>query len=679
MENTQLRFRQVHLDFHTSELIPNVGKSFDGETFAETLQKAHVDSITCFAKCHHGRFYYDSKSFPERIHPNLINKDMLKEMIAACHKRNIKVPIYLAVQWDYFTSEEHPEWIAIDKNGKQIGADPYKPGFYQVLCVNTPYKTFLKANIKEIIETLDTDGLFLDIVYPTDCSCAWCRKKMKEQGIDLYKDEERIAYANQMIDDFKLEISGFIRSLKPDCTIFYNTSHIGVLQRKTKDAYSHFELETLPSGDWGYLHFPVTMRYARTLGIDCLAQTGKFHTEWGDFHSFKNKEALEYECFRMLAMGAKCMIGDQMEPNGQLSEPVYELIGSVYAQVEEKEPWCRNIKVLSDLAVITPEEFEGAKRAQLPDAIMGVERMFEQLGYQFDIIDTYADFNKYKLIVLPDTIPVDKVLNNKLEGYIANGGKVIASFESGLAPDKSNYAFGAAGIALKKEAVYDVDGQLARGRITPNNEYIDYLLPKEEIGRGLPKTEHVMYMKGLEIGADSGSEVLAYRVEPYFDRTYDHFCSHRQTPSSGEISGAAIVRKGNVIYFSNPIFTIYNIKGAKWCKTLLANAVDMLLPNRLITHNGPSTLFVSVHEQEEENRYVAHYLHYIPERRCHEIDVIEDIIPLYQIESTIQVEKIVKSIRLVPECKDLPFTQIKNKVNFKIEQIYGHQMVEIAF
>lgn len=134
------------------------------------------------------------------------------------------------------------------------------------------------------------------------------------------------------------------------------------------------------------MHFPITMRYARNLGLDCLAQTGKFHTEWGDFHSFKNKEALEYECFRMLALNAKCMIGDQLEPNGRISRPVYDLIGSVYSQVMKKEPWCRGAKALTDIGVFTPEEFDMYNK-ELHPAIIGVTRMLEESGHQFDIID----------------------------------------------------------------------------------------------------------------------------------------------------------------------------------------------------------------------------------------------------------------------------------------------------
>ena len=52
-----MRMRQVHLDFHTSELIGNIAGEFDSEQFTSTLREAHVDSVTVFARCHHGMLY----------------------------------------------------------------------------------------------------------------------------------------------------------------------------------------------------------------------------------------------------------------------------------------------------------------------------------------------------------------------------------------------------------------------------------------------------------------------------------------------------------------------------------------------------------------------------------------------------------------------------------------------
>ena len=103
-----IRFRQIHLDFHTSPFIEGIGAHFDPDEFVHTLEKAHVNSVTCFARCHHGMIYYDSKINPERIHPHLANKNLLREMVAVCHGKKIKVPIYTTLQWDYYTAQEHP-------------------------------------------------------------------------------------------------------------------------------------------------------------------------------------------------------------------------------------------------------------------------------------------------------------------------------------------------------------------------------------------------------------------------------------------------------------------------------------------------------------------------------------------------------------------------------------------
>ncbi len=427
---TELRFRQIHLDFHTSEFIETIGSDFDPDDFAETLVKANVNSITCFARCHHGWLYFDSKVFPERKHPHL-RKELLSQQIEACHRRDIRVPIYLTVQWDHYTATRHPEWVARDGEGRVIGTPPFEPGFYQSLCLNTPYREFLKELTAEVLDTLPTDGLFFDIVQPVACACRYCREKMLQASLEPSAENGRKWFGLQTVNEFKEEMTNFVRTRNSDCTIFYNAGHIGPRHRPVRSAYSHFELESLPSGEWGYIHFPVTVRYARTLGLDCLGHTGKFHTSWGDFHSFKNRAALRFECLRMLTHGAKCLIGDQLAPSGRIDQDVYLRVGEVYAEVAQKEPWCAGARPVTEIGVFTPEEFSGAELA-LPQAVKGAVRILEQGGHQFDVLDSASDFSKYRLLILPDQIPVADELGRKLERYAAGGGGVIASFASGM-------------------------------------------------------------------------------------------------------------------------------------------------------------------------------------------------------------------------------------------------------
>lgn len=655
-----LRFRQIHMDFHTSEKIENVGAAFDAEEFASTLERARVNSVTCFARCHHGYIYFDTKAFPERHHPHL-KRNLLKEQIEACHRKNIRVPIYLTVQWDQYTADEHPEWRMVTDQGALQGTPPYEAGFYRMLCLNTPYVSFLKAHVKEIFESVPVDGLFLDIVKAQDCSCAYCRRGMIAKGIDPSNAEARLKYGAQVTDDFRHEMTRHIRSFNKECSIFYNGGHIGPDVRKTLDAYTHVELESLPSGGWGYLHFPLSVRYARNLGVDCLGMTGKFHTSWGDFHSYKNKEALQFECFQMLALGAKCSVGDQLHPSGKIDAATYDLVGSVYREVEKKEPWCRNSQPVVEIGVYSPEEFVGGRT---PPPTLGVIRMLQEGAHQFDLIDSAtSDLGRYKVLILPDEITVDAALEKKLSAYLQSGGALIASYHSGLNGEKKDFALGALGVKLKGEAPFSPD----------------YLLPKGAVGKGLPATEHVMYLKALEVEPQAGSEVLVETAVPYFNRTWEHYSSHRQTPSSGKVGYPGIVRNNKTIYFAHPIFTQYNKNAPRWCKRLVLNALDMLLPDPLVRLEAPTVTISALNEQAAEKRWALHLLSYIPERRGQDFDIIEDVIPLYNLKASVRVPQKVREVVAVPQNMSIAFEQKGGRVEFTLPKLDGHQIIALNF
>jgi hypothetical protein len=660
---TKLRFRQVHLDFHTSEAIEGVGADFDPKEFARVLAEAHVDSVTCFARCHHGWLYYDSKLFPERVHPYLVHRNLLGEQIEACHARNIRAPVYITVQWDHYSVNNHPEWRVVAPDGSFDGTPLYEAGFYRYLCVNTAYRDFLKAHTQEILEKFPVDGIFFDIVQPVDCSCKTCRSAMEAEGLEPSDANMRWSFALRSINAFKREMTAFVRQFNPDCTIFYNAGHIGPRHRSIADAFTHFELESLPSGGWGYLHFPLTMRYARNLGLDCMGMTGKFHTSWGDFHSFKNPAALQYEVFNMLALGAKCSIGDQLHPSGKISSPTYDLIGSVYAEVEKKEPWCTDVEPVVDIGVFTPEELQGASLERLPPALLGAVRILTEGGHQFDILDSSSSLDGYQVLVLPDNIPLNASFTQKLHTYLGKGGKLIASFRSGLKETSEAFSLSEFGVTNNGLAPFSPD----------------FIVPNGEIGKGLPETEHVMYLPGLEVATLPGAEVLAEVRVPYFNRTYQHFCSHRHTPSSGILGYPGIIRSGNVIYFAHPVFTQYIENAPRWCKILVLNAIDLLLPQPLVRHNGPSTLQVTLNAQKAKNRWVMHLLHYIPERRSQTIDILEDIIPLYQIDLSIYTPELVENVILVPQQETIPFQVANGKTLFNLPRLDGHQMIEIKF
>lgn len=174
-----MRFRQVHLDFHTSEAIQRIGSEFNKKQFQDMLQAGHVDSITVFSKCHHGWAYHPSQA--NEIHPHL-SFDLLGEMIAAAHEIDVKTPVYLSAGLDEKLARIHPEWLIRDQQDRTNWVSGFmSPGYHQ-FCFNSPYLEILTEQVKEVVRSYDADGIFLDIVGVRECYCHNCVTSIRTRG-----------------------------------------------------------------------------------------------------------------------------------------------------------------------------------------------------------------------------------------------------------------------------------------------------------------------------------------------------------------------------------------------------------------------------------------------------------------------------------------------------------------
>lgn len=659
--------RQIHLDFHTSEKIEGVCADFDAEVFASTLEKAHVNSVTLFSCCHHGMLYYDSRLFPEMVHPHLVHRDLLREQTEACHRHGIAVNLYTTIRWNKPAADNHPEWVCIDENGAfqdYKGKKYFEAGFYKNLCVNTPYRDFLKKQFGEVMETIPAEGVWYDAAFANECCCPVCQRMMRERNMNPADSSDRKKFAQMTYYDMVHDLTAYAKSFHPDYNVCFNKGHMGYLDKPVISDYSYFSFESLPGADWGYLDFPISAKYMRNFGKECLGITSRFHTEWGDFHAFRNKVAMEYEVFSMLANGCKCTIGDQMDYWGELNPDMYRQIGEIYGSVEEKEPWCLLSKPISEIGVFTAEEFFATGTAgEIPGAGEGVARLLMELSYQFDFIDSESDFSQYRLLILPDVIPVNSTFAQKLKSYLAGGGKVIASWHSGLLPEKQVFALDELAVLYRGEAPYSPD----------------FIAPKAHLAADLEAAEHVMYDRGTLVSATDRAEFIQMAIRPVFNRTYEHFCSHMHSPSAREEAYPAIVETGNTAYFIHPVFTTYQRTAPPWYKKLFKNEMERLLEEPYVSHNGPSTTITNLLQQKEEHRHILHLLHYVPVRKCRELDIVEDVIPLYDVEIRLYMEECVGKIYEAPSRRELPFEQKKMPsgrylVVFTVPEVRGHHM-----
>ena len=639
-----------------------VGSRFSAVQFQEMLQRGHVDSITVFSKCHHGWAYHPSEA--NETHPGL-TFDLLGAQIAAAHAVGVNTPVYLSAGLDEKEARRHPEWLIRDTNDRMNWVDSFlKPGYHQ-FCMNTPYLDKLVAQIEEVVKRYDADGIFLDIVGVRPCVCHRCIASIVASDGDPLDPDAVLALAERTYSEYTRRTNDAVHTHKPGLLIFHNGGHIRRGRRDLAHRNTHLEIESLPTGGWGYDHFPLSARYVATLGMDFLGMTGKFHTTWGEFGGYKHPNALRYEAALNLANGARVSIGDQLHPEGEMDPATYTLIGAAYSEVQAKEPWCVGAVGIADVALLSNEALTCRGReeqsARTGKSDVGAVRVLLEGKFLFDVVDLEQDLLPYKVVILPDGIRVDDALKARLERFFQAGGRVLATGESGLNPLGDRFAL-----------------DLGVTYVGPTAYRPDYYRPNAPLPN-LGAAGFIMYAKGQNV-AVSGGKILGHRENPYFNREWNHFSSHQHTPSTGLDAGSGMVESANGIYFAWNAFEDYATKGELVIKEILVDALNRLLGDRkTLATNLPAQGIVTLTDQAAESRYVNHLLYASPVKRGESVEVIEDLPPIYETHVTLRLSRTIRRVYRAPEGDDVPFTQAGGVVQYTLPRLECHQMVVLEY
>jgi hypothetical protein len=169
------------------------------------------------------------------------------------------------------------------------------------------------------------------------------------------------------------------------------------------------------------------------------------------------------------------------------------------------------------------------------------------------------------------------------------------------------------------------------------------------------------------------ARALVRVVEPYFERTWRHFCSHRQTPPDKLTRFAAATQNGRVITIAYPIFKAYASHGNLTFRHLIRAAVTRLVPDPLVRVQGPSFLEVCVHRQGP--RTVAHVLGYCPIRRTQHLDIVEDPAVVPKLPLSVRLAHAPRRVSLQPQGDRLDFTYHQGRAEVVIPELRGHTLV----
>lgn len=642
------RLRQIHLDFHTSALIPDVGARFDKKAWQETLKLGHVDSITVFSKCHHGYSYHPTKV--NTMNPTL-KFDLLKAQLEACEEIGVRAPVYISAGLDEKDAVAHHEWLRVHPD--DINKEPnFTRAGYHPLCFNTDYLPKLIAEIEEVMVNYNPCEIFLDIVGETVCCCEKCRADMTAAGLDYNNYEDVKNFGKKIYRNYLDRVEEAVHKHNPETIIFQNSGHVTKGRRDLIDTIECLELESLPTGGWGYDHFPMSAAYARTQREDFLGMTGKFHKTWGEFGGFKHPNALRYEAALSIAQGGGCSIGDQMHPEGLLNKSTFGLVGKAYAEVEAKEPWCKGAKYIADIAVLAAEALSGRDEGGISDT--GANRILLETNRLYNFIDLEDDFTKYKMLILPDIWKFDEKLTAKINDYLAKGGKLLLSGVSGL--DENNNFCVDTGVKF----------------IGENEFRPTYFIPDFETVNGT--TEYLM--RAVNYRFDNiDAEIISNGQNPYFNRTAEHFCSHQHAPNDRSLTYPTAAIKGNIAYIGWDIFRGYAEYGDFHIKELIAYVIKRLMKDDFtiessVPDRGVTTLL------QQNDRKIVHLLYAHTTKRGENTEVIEDIVPLYNVDVKVKCDE-PKKVILVPQNEEIDFSYADGKVSFTVPKVEIHQMISV--
>ena len=446
-----MRFRQIHLDFHTNGTIPGIGSRFDAKAFGAAFKSAHVDSVTVFSKCHHGYSYHPTEV--GEMHPGL-SFDLLRAQIDALHAVGINAPVYSTATWDELAATNHPEWRSVAPEGgsPRFLTTPNGAG-WAFLDYATPYVDYLCAQVDEIMRRYpDGDGVFMDICFQLPSVSMHAQRRMDKLGLDWTDEGDRHRFTTLMVEEFFDRITATVRQHDPKMPLFFNSGHIRRGERAHYlKHYTHLEVESLPTAGWGYEHFPLSARYVDKLPLPYLGMTGKFHYHWGEVGGYKKPEALVYECGAMLAQGARCSIGDHLHPTGRIDDSTMAVIVPAYKWVEEREPWAVDTVNRADIAFLSAEAagriglvgIPGQSDHRFDGPDHGGVRVLLEGQFAFDVIDLDSALTGYRLVILPDVIAVDDALQAKVQAYVAQGGRVLLTGKSGVRDGRFLFDIGA--------------------------------------------------------------------------------------------------------------------------------------------------------------------------------------------------------------------------------------------
>jgi hypothetical protein len=200
-----------------------------------------------------------------------------------------------------------------------------------------------------------------------------------------------------------------------------------------------------------------------------------------------------------------------------------------------------------------------------------------------------------------------------------------------------------------------------------------FLRAGREVSQGMAEFDTVMYEQGFRMTPAKGAKTLCQVVEPYFQRSYEHFSGHDYTPPDKVSKYAAAIQNGRVITFAVPILQAFGRHANVPYRQLFGNCIERLLPRPVVRAGGPAHLEATAVRKGRTT--VVHLISFLPSRQAENLDIVHDPVPLVDVPVSVRLDRRPSRVSLQPMGKELDFDYNDGYAHVRVTIPDGHALL----
>ena len=666
----QHAWRRSTIDMHIPDWDPQFMSKFDPEAFADACVRSRAQAVLVPGMSHTGLFYYPTNVGV--IHANIGGRDLLGEMIDACHRRGIAFELYMSLIFDRWAYDHHPEWRGNDSQGCQgfeFGPQPR----YGLLCPNSPYREYVRAWTREVCERYQFEGVFFDMTYwPGVCYCPHCEQRWADEvgGGPIprtvnWLDERWVTFQHKReawLGEFAALATGAVKQVNPNLTVDHQSSTFP--SHWVRGASHSFAAQNdFLQGD--FYGTPLQGSFARKLLGEMsrgkpFAYATSYSTTLFDHTGRKPESLIQAKTSAAIADHSAFLFIDAIDPVGTLNLPAHDTMGRIYDRLAPYYAELGGTRV-ADIAIYysLDSKFDLRDNGQSIDDVglndshttsaMNVAARLLTAHLPFTVITAaqLGELAKFKVIIAPQIHHLSRREAAALRAYVRAGGSLYASGGTSLVtPDgrqQKDFLLGdVLGVSLVKADWADHDHYLAP---TPAGA--------ADFAGWSPERPAFNRSTGFTVRARRGAEVLATTTLPWPKPDPSSFSSIHSNPPWLATKQPEVVfhrfGKGRTIYCASLLEDMDNVRD------VFLRLLRRLSPTFSVEADAPASVELTLFAQPDRQRHVVGLVSIQPD---------QPNLPVDGIEVRLRLGRPVRDIRLLPGNRKIPHTVKAGVVTF---------------